>query len=246
MNYTSVHHTETYPSLSSALQHHGTVLITGGGTGIGAATAQSFARSGTRHVILIGRRPEPLVTTADSIRSAYPETKVTIHAIDILSAQDLSKVFEDAGRVDVIIHAASVLPALSTLADPNLDMDAWWRGFEINVRGTMNVARALIQSVKEGEKKAVFVSLDTAGTLMPPMPGMGGYITSKLAMLKMMDYFGMESGDKVRVVSVHPGLIRTDAALSLEEKGLVFPYEDSKSADLSIDMVVRDVANMKT
>lgn len=158
--------------------------------------------------------------------------------MDVLSAQALTKAFEDAGRVDVVIHAASVTPTMSTLAAADLDMDAWWTGFEINVRGTMNVARALIQSVREGEKKAVFVNLNTAGTLMPPLPGMGGYIISKSALLKMMDYFAAENGDKVRLVSVHPGLIRTEMALQLEEKGLVFPYEDSKLAILCIRLTV--------
>jgi NAD(P)-dependent dehydrogenase (short-subunit alcohol dehydrogenase family) len=238
MSYTSVHHTKTYPSLSSSLQPYGTVLITGGGTGIGAATAHSFARSGTKHIILLGRRPDPLASTAESIRSVYPETKVTVRAVDVLSAQALTKAFEDAGRVDVVIHAASVTPTMSTLAAPDLDMDAWWTGFEINVRGAMNVARALIQSVREGEEKAVFVNLNTAGTLMPPLPGMGGYIISKSALLKMMDYFAAENGDKVRLVSVHPGLIRTEMALQLEEKGLVFPYEDSKLAILCIRLTV--------
>lgn len=230
MNYTSINHIKTYPDLASSLQGHGTVLITGGGTGIGAATAHSYARSGTKHVILLGRRPGPLASTAESIRSAHPETKVTTCAIDVLSASALTEAFEDAGRVDVVIHAASVLPTMSSLTNPDLDVDAWWKGFEINVRGTLNVARALIQSVKDGENQAVFVNLNTAGTLVPPLPGMGGYIVSKLGLLKMLEYLGAESRERVRLVSVHPGLIRTDVALQLEEKGLVFPYEDSKLA----------------
>jgi NAD(P)-dependent dehydrogenase (short-subunit alcohol dehydrogenase family) len=226
MSYTTKTHTTTYPSLTTSLPSHNTVLITGGGTGIGAATAHSFARSGTRHLILLGRRPEPLSTTTASIRSAHPDTKVTTHAMDILSASDLDRIFTESGRVDVVVHAAAVLPPLTPLADPDLDVEKLWHAFEINILGTLNVARALINSPSQGDGQAVFVSLSTAGTLMPPLPGMGGYVASKLPALKMMEYLGSENRDRLRVVSVHPGLIRTDAAVEIEKTGLVFPYED--------------------
>lgn len=226
MSYTAKTHTTTYPSLTTSLPAHNTVLITGGGTGIGAATARSFARSGTRHLILLGRRPEPLSTTAASIRSAHPDTKVTTHAVDILSAPDLAAIFASAGRVDVVIHAAAVLPPLAPLSDPNLDVEKLWHAFGINMLGTLNVARALINSPSQGDGQAAFVSLSTAGTLMPPLPGMGGYVASKLPLLKMMEYLGAENQDRLRVVSVHPGLIRTGAAEEIEKSGLVFPYED--------------------
>ncbi len=60
---------------------------------------------------------------------------------------------------------------------------------------------------------------------MPLLPGMGAYIASKAALTKLVEYLAAENEGKVRVLGVHPGLIRTEGN-DTEEHGLVFPYDD--------------------
>ena len=62
------------------------VLITGGGTGIGKACAQSAADGGAAHVILCGRRLEPLDEAAKDLRQHHAETSFSCVAADITNA----------------------------------------------------------------------------------------------------------------------------------------------------------------
>lgn len=102
-----------------------------------------------------------------------------------------------------------------------------WGSVEVNLRGTLNVALALVKSIPaDGKKEAVFVSLNSAGVFMPSFGGVGAYVAAKLAALKILESLAVEEGGKVRVVHVHPGAVKTEMAERFEEKGIVFPYDD--------------------
>lgn len=133
MSYTKTTHNTTYPSLSTfSSPSNTTVLITDGGTGIGRATALSFARSGARSIILLGRRQEVLASAAETIKSAYSSTNVTTHSVDILDVPSLQHVMSPSvsGRIDIVVHCAVDMPPLGPLADPNLDTKAISSTFE--------------------------------------------------------------------------------------------------------------------
>jgi hypothetical protein len=74
---TSTWHSNTYPSLAPSrpeLSAKGkTVLITGGGTGIGAETARYFAQAGATRIAILGRREQPLLDTKTSIERDHSE-----------------------------------------------------------------------------------------------------------------------------------------------------------------------------
>lgn len=72
----------------------------------------------------------------------------------------------------------------------------FWRSFEINVRGTLNVALSYLASISPRNKQGVFVALDSAGVFMPPFPGVGAYLSSKLASVKMLNGLAAESRGK--------------------------------------------------
>lgn len=68
---------------------------------------------------------------------------------------------------------------------------------------------------------------------MGALPNMGAYASSKLPLVKLMEYFAAEN-PSLRVVNVHPGLIKTDAAEAADvmgKMGVNLPYDDSKSPD---------------
>lgn len=227
MSYTSKTHNTTYPQLSTfSLPRNTTILITGAGSGIGRATALSHARAGAASLVLLGRNADTLASTAKLITSAYPAVAVSVHPADFLDAAAVAAVFAAHDQVDVVVHAAGDLLPLQPLADQ--DQDALWRSFEVNVRGALNVAREFVASgsALRQEKEGVFVSLSSAGAFMPPIPGVGAYLASKLAAVKLLDVLAAENPGRLRVTHVHPGAVRTGMAELFESAGIVFPYDD--------------------
>jgi NAD(P)-dependent dehydrogenase (short-subunit alcohol dehydrogenase family) len=117
--------------------HEAVAVITGGGSGIGRASALSFARRGARLVVsdLVGDRAEAV---AAEIRSAGGSALG--RAADVTREQDLEALREAAlreyGRVDLIMNNAGVL----AMGPPeSLPDEAWSRVIEINL---MSIARS--------------------------------------------------------------------------------------------------------
>jgi NAD(P)-dependent dehydrogenase (short-subunit alcohol dehydrogenase family) len=232
LSYTKVAHSTTYPAISPsspALSTNGkVVLITGASGGIGRATAASYAVSGPRALILLGRRSDALAETEALVRSKNADVVVQTHKVDLCDAPAVRDVFNkvaaEFGGIDIVIHAAGVLAPVVPLveADPTTFLD----GYKTTVVGTLVVAQAAVLANKE--KEFTLVNLTTAGILFPPFPGMGAYVSSKMAAVKLLQSFAAEN-PQVRLHNVHPGFLDTamSAQLSKTTK-LPFDYDDSK------------------
>ncbi|KAI8966050.1 putative short-chain dehydrogenase [Daldinia sp. FL1419] len=232
MNYTKTQHTSSYASISPTLPHLSTasksIFVVGGSTGIGKATALAFLEAGSRHVVLTGRREAVLSAAAAEIKGKYPDAKVLTFAVDVADEAGVDGAFAKAkaefGTLDVVINSAGIVPPLKPLS--STDLGAWWTGFETNVKGAAIVARA---TAKHAASDAVLLYLGTAGALFPAngaLP-MSGYAASKIAGVKVMEYFGAENPG-LRVVSVHPGVVtETEGGKKMvEESGLEWPGDD--------------------
>ncbi|KAI0383908.1 NAD(P)-binding protein [Hypomontagnella monticulosa] len=232
MNYTKTQHSKPYAAISPSLPQLSTasksVLITGGSTGIGKATALAFLESGCRSLALTGRREALLSATAAEIKDKYPDAQVLTFAVDITDASGMDIAFSTArskfGSLDIVVNNAGYQPTLQPLA--TADLDEWWRGFEINVKGAAIVAQCV---AKHAASDAVVLHLGTAGVLFPAAmaPPMSGYAASKLASVKVMEYFGAENKG-VRVVSVHPGVVpdTEGGRRMVKESGMDWPGDD--------------------
>ncbi|KAF4432010.1 Short chain dehydrogenase citE [Colletotrichum fructicola] len=235
MSFTPTTHNASYeaisatnPSISAAGK---VVLITGAESGIGNAASFSFATAGAKALILLGRRVELLEQVAKSIHEKGLDTETACFAVDVCDEQGvkstLNQIVSKFGRIDIVIHAAGALPPLGPLA--TVPLDDLWRAFEVNIKGFLTLAQAMLAvttSGQEGASQPVLIVLNTAGSIMPPLPGMGGYVASKMSSLKLAEYLASENKNKLRVISVHPGLIQTPMAEELEKAGLRFPYDD--------------------
>jgi len=236
-SYTKVTHSATYPAIDPSLPGLSTdgkvVLITGATGGIGRAAALSFAASRPRALILLGRRADALAETEALVQSRYGDLVTQTHAVDICESPTVREVFDKIakqfGGVDILVHCAGVLAPVVPLveADPTTFLD----GYKTTVVGTLVVAQSVVLSNRSansgGEEKAItFVNLTTAGILFPPFPGMGAYVSSKMAAVKLLQSFAGENRH-VRLYNVHPGFLDTAMSTQLARTTkLPFDFDD--------------------
>ena len=127
---------DPYPYIStdspSNKQYGKIILITGGGSGIGAAAAKVWARAGAMGVVITGRRAERLEPTAAAIRETNKETRVLAVPTDVSDdaaiAQLHEKVKATFGRpAAVILACAGMIPPAGKVGE--VGVEDWWTSF---------------------------------------------------------------------------------------------------------------------
>ena len=111
-SYTKTTHSKTYPSISptrpALTTNTKTILITGSTGGIGRATAQSYASSHPRAIILLGRRADSLAETASLVQAIDGSISVQTHAVDLCNAPAVRSVMDQVaaefGGIDILVH----------------------------------------------------------------------------------------------------------------------------------------------
>jgi NAD(P)-dependent dehydrogenase (short-subunit alcohol dehydrogenase family) len=135
-------------------------VVTGGGRGIGAAIAESLARSGAR-VTLIGRSREPLEQHAVKLREF---TDVHLETADVTDQESVSRVFVGAsqalGPVTILVNNAGQAQSQPFL---KTSLETWNAMLEVNLTGTFLCTQAALPDMLEsGWGRIVNVS-STAG-----------------------------------------------------------------------------------
>lgn len=231
-SYTKTFHTEAYPAIDPTRAEVSTagkvVLITGGGSGIGPGIVHAFAKSGSTKIVIIGRTESALLSTKEAVETAHSGLTVLTFVADIVDAAAVNKAFAETkkqfGPIDILVSNAAYLPDVEPIATGNFD--EFWRGMEVNVKGNFILSQAFVVNASE---KATLISINTGGAHAPPMmAGLGGYAVSKLAASKLMDYFGLENPN-IRVMVVHPGVLKSAMNDKSAQAGLVLPYDDGES-----------------
>jgi NAD(P)-dependent dehydrogenase (short-subunit alcohol dehydrogenase family) len=180
-------------------------IVTGGGSGIGAAIAQRLVKRGAR-VCLVGRRPEPL----DEVIAALPEGSACRCAADVSLEGDVRRVVETAlefghGRLDIVVNNAAVSPAGSL---ETMDLADWERTLAANVTGPMLLTREAIPHLRAKRAGAV-VNVASVGAFRP-VPAEPAYCASKAALVMLTQQAALDYGpDGIRFNVVCPGRIRT-------------------------------------
>lgn len=210
---TKIWHSESYPGIDPSrpeLSAKGkTVVVSGGGSGIGAAIAKAFAAAGAHQIAIFGRRHNVLQTTKAEIERDYPSTKVSTVTADVSNATEVDAAFDEIarklGKIDVFVSNSGFLSTPSTIASS--DFDDWWRSMETNVKGAFLVSRAFL---RHAAKDAYLLNISTGIGHMPALPGgMSDYAASKAAAIKLFEYVALENPG-IHVVNVHPGVVESD------------------------------------
>ena len=211
-------HNDTYPAIDPLNFNFAgkTVFVGGASRGIGTAMAISFARAGASQIAIGSRSDNSSVVTAmrDAARAAgREEPDILSLKVDIANEESVAAAVAEVksrfGRLDIIINNAGAFAGFDTkLGD--LSFDDWKTNFEVNLHGPFLVLKnflPLLLETEGGDKTMITVSSVGAHCTTP---GLNGYQTSKLAVLRLTEFAVAEYGDQgLLAYCIHPGNIPT-------------------------------------
>jgi len=176
-------------------------LITGGGTGIGLATAREFAREGAE-VYITGRRKRELDAAAASIGTA-----VTAIEGDVTKPADLDRIYaqigREHGRVDIVFANAGAadLAPFGSITEEHFD-----KVFSTNVKGLVFTAQNAVPLMPDGGT----IILTGSGAAIKALPSTSVYSATKAAVRSFARTWTTDLKDRgIRVNVVSPGPIDT-------------------------------------
>jgi NAD(P)-dependent dehydrogenase (short-subunit alcohol dehydrogenase family) len=164
-----------------------TALITGGLSGIGAATAARFAAEGIAVVTI------DLAEGADVV-------------LDVTDADAVAAAAASIGPVDIVVNSAGVVGPNKPLWE--IDPAEWARIFAVNVHGTFNVCRSFVPGMRDRGWGRIVNMASIAGK--EGNPNMSAYSASKAAVIGLTKSLGKElAASGVLVNAIAPALIET-------------------------------------
>ncbi len=180
-------------------------MVTGAGSGIGAASAERLAAEGA-HVILLDVSQEGLAATASRITTLGGRTSVV--AADVADPATWDRLARDVeaehGGLDTLVSNAATMRVAPA---HELDPDHWDRQLAVNLRPLYLAFRAFNGRWRHGAA-AVAVSSVHAEVGLPGHPA---YAASKGGLLSLVRQLAVEYGPQVRVNAVVPGPIMSPA-----------------------------------
>jgi NAD(P)-dependent dehydrogenase (short-subunit alcohol dehydrogenase family) len=203
-----------------------TALVTGGGTGLGAAICRHLQPEGVR-VIVAGRRAEPLRRLADELRVGIRAEVCDVADPD--SVADLARRLRGE-QVSILINNAGIAGPVAPLTE--IDPDSWDEVFATNVRGTYLMCRAFLPAMIEHGFGDVINMASVSGKR--PLIRRTPYCASKMAVIGLTATLAFEVGPYgVRVNSLSPGPVegeRMDRNFRLEAERTSTTYEVARDA----------------
>jgi 7-alpha-hydroxysteroid dehydrogenase len=221
-----------------------TVIVTGGGSGIGKGVAAAVVASGG-DVVLVGRNADRLAAARDEIQAQAGDGagSVRYEPADVTNEDEVGRMVEAAtawhGRLNGVVHCAGGSETIGPITQ--VDSEAWRRTVDLNVNGSMYMLKhSAREMVRGGGGSFIGISSVAASNTHR---WFGAYGVSKSAIDHLMQLGADELGASwVRVNSIRPGLIRTElVALVLDSPELSEDYR--VSTPLPRVGEVEDIAN---
>lgn len=176
-------------------------IITGGGSGIGAAAARLFAREGAK-IVVTGRRPEPISAVAAEVGgvAVAGDTSDPAHVAEAVAAAVSS-----FGGIDVVVTSAGGAYEGSV---GDIDDEHWRRTFDTNLNGPMMLTRAALPVMLErGGGSIVLVASTNA---MAAAPASAAYDVSKAGLIALARAIAVDYGARgIRANALCPGWVTT-------------------------------------
>jgi NADP-dependent 3-hydroxy acid dehydrogenase YdfG len=217
-----------------------TAVITGGGSGIGAAVARALADAGCQ-VAITGRRQEPLDTVTGNYNGDVP---IIARTSDVADRDTVNEFFgwatEELGHIDILVNSAGINTPVRSVA--KLDPANWDQLIAVNLTGAYNCIHAVLPGMREQADGVIVNISSVAGIRAGPIGGVA-YNASKFGMSALGITVAEEHRDQgIRVTNIYPGEVETPildkrpVPVSAEHRARILQPEDCADA---VMMVVR-------
>jgi NAD(P)-dependent dehydrogenase (short-subunit alcohol dehydrogenase family) len=183
-------------------------IVTGGGRGIGRATAELLAASGARVMICARSREE-----VEAVASSAPNIHALVgNVADEAFVEHLvTQTVSELGRLDILVNNAAVLGRRPFL---ELEPVLWDEVMAVNLRGAYLCCRAAFrQMVQQQPSGGSIVNVSSLSGVRGPekFPGLAAYNVSKAGLLALSDILAVEGKPHgIRVNAVSPGAVDTE------------------------------------
>lgn len=183
-----------------------TMIVTGAGSGIGAATVRRLVGEGATVFAADVRKDE-----VEAIKAELDATgRIQAAAVDVSNRDQVTafvaEVARTAGKLDGLLNSAGIRGVGSVL---DTDPEVWKRVLAVNLEGTFNMCQAFSRIVRDGGKPAAIVNISSAAGIRG-VPNRLPYAASKYGVVGITQTMALELGPLgIRVNCVVPGMIYT-------------------------------------
>ena len=191
-----------------------TIVVTGAGSGIGAACVRRLHAEGAS-VVAADLRKQDIETLAAELGG-----NERIHAaeLDVTHREEVSALIADAGKrfgsLYGLVNSAGIRSVGNVL---DLEEEAWRRVLAINLDGTFHACQAFARALRDAKSPGAIVNI-TSGAGIVGIPNRLGYSASKFAVSGITKSMSLElAALGIRVNAVAPGMIRTPMTSSMFE-----------------------------
>ncbi|MFO0995174.1 MAG: SDR family oxidoreductase [Alphaproteobacteria bacterium] len=197
-----------------------TALITGGTSGIGAATVAAFAREGAR-VLFTGRDR----ARGARVQAACASDQVTFLPGDLKDTEFthglVSQAIRQLGSLDILVNNAGLLYRTA----PIDTSDAHWREmFQVNVDSVFVLSRAAVEAMRAAKTRGAIVNVGSETSLVGAK-GLGAYAATKGAVALLTRSMALDHAEEgIRINAVCPGEVHTAMLESaITQRGMKVP-----------------------
>ena len=214
------------------------VLLTGGGSGMGKATALALAKNGA-NVAIAARNKENLTSTVSLAQAKEMISAKEADVTDRNSINDLFQWFDtEFGTLDYLVHAAGINVAMRSMEE--LSPEDWDRLIQINLTGSYNVLRLALKRMRPQKKGLIVLINSVAGKRSVPLAGIG-YNASKFGMSGLgIGVAEEERNNGIRISNLYPGEVNTPILENRKEP----PGEDHRRSILQAEDVASVILHL--
>ena len=185
------------------------ILVTGASSGIGEACARRFAAEGA-NLVLWARRADRLERVAAELGTAH-RVSLSVAVVDVRDRPAVNRAADALVRADrvpdVLINNAGRASCMAKIQDG--DPEDWDRMIDTNVKGLLNVTRAILPHMVARRRGHVVNIGSTAGHMTYPMGNV--YNATKFGVRALTEGMNLDvAGTPIRVSAVDPGFVETE------------------------------------
>jgi len=208
------------------------ILITGGSSGIGAATAKALQQRG-HQVLIMGRNEANLNKIADG--------KMHIAVGDVRNMEDCKAAIEKArtsmGGIDVLINNAG-LGYFDPLTQAKLEQ--WHEMVDTNIKGILNMIHGSLHEIIE--RKGHIINLGSVAS-HHVFANSGIYCATKHAVLAISESLKVEHGKNIRITTICPGAVNTEFIHVTQNETLLKEYIPNFENGLSAENIAAQMVH---